>query len=307
VSRPIDRSRLIAHSSSVFSSTVIPMTGCISDGLLKYVSQVVVASIVTRAPTSTMAAKAFVELNLAVSLYEKGAAQSYRARVALVWSLARCALLKRIHEFLQPIVLRMKEKAKRILSNRHVDGTALPIVNLPHDPDYVDDDLEIFAGFTKVIVSKQGKSDGKSPSNSSGSTSSSQLSPESTDLNQSFYVDSTIPLMGNANFIPPVVPMDFNPGSHSSGAPMPDFANSMNAPQSYDNSAYGIYGFSGDMDFQFAENPKGLSHATDPQAQTLMNEMNMGIFDSGTGSGMNMHWMSFMRDLGFVDQQPVTR
>lgn len=47
-------------------------------------SQIIVGSIVTRAPASSMAPSAFIELGLAVDLFKKGAPHSRRARSGLV-------------------------------------------------------------------------------------------------------------------------------------------------------------------------------------------------------------------------------
>ena len=46
--------------------------------------QIIVGSIVTRAPSSTMASTAFIELGLATDLFEKGAQFSRRARSGMV-------------------------------------------------------------------------------------------------------------------------------------------------------------------------------------------------------------------------------
>ncbi len=47
-------------------------------------SQVIVGTVVTRSPNSTVSGSALLDLDVAVDLFEKTAKQSYRAGIALV-------------------------------------------------------------------------------------------------------------------------------------------------------------------------------------------------------------------------------
>ncbi|KII94752.1 hypothetical protein PLICRDRAFT_96595 [Plicaturopsis crispa FD-325 SS-3] len=107
-------------------------------------SAIIVGSIVTRSPSSSMAATAFVELGLAVELFEKGATSNRRRQTGLA------------------ILTRLREKAIQVYS-QYQSGSPLPNVDrsihaLHEDGD---DQLALFAGQTRVVVvkilSKQGQ------------------------------------------------------------------------------------------------------------------------------------------------------
>lgn len=51
---------------------------------LSYISQVIVGTVVTRSPNSSVAASALLDLTRAVDLFERTALQSQRAKIALV-------------------------------------------------------------------------------------------------------------------------------------------------------------------------------------------------------------------------------
>lgn len=90
----------------------------------------VVGSIVVRCPNSTMAPKAYMELGIAVTLFERGSEQSPRAQSGLV------------------ILRKLLTRATEVFSHRHENDP--PLSNHDHD---LGDELEIFGGQTKVLVS----------------------------------------------------------------------------------------------------------------------------------------------------------
>ncbi|TFK24536.1 hypothetical protein FA15DRAFT_704519 [Coprinopsis marcescibilis] len=99
---------------------------------------VIVGTIVTRSPKSSMAANAFKDLNVAVELFEQAADQSQRAKVALA------------------VLRRLQEKAQR--SFKAVEGGEAPTVELKvvtATPDGdSDDELAIFGGQVRVVTKK---------------------------------------------------------------------------------------------------------------------------------------------------------
>jgi hypothetical protein len=108
---------------------------------------------VTRSPSSSMASSAFIELGLACDLFEKGASQSRRARSGLV---CLCNNVRRpsLITLFQAILYKMREKAFQIYSQFRT-GNPNPSKILSTDrPDYGDDELALFGGQTRVLISK---------------------------------------------------------------------------------------------------------------------------------------------------------
>ncbi|KAJ7283756.1 fungal-specific transcription factor domain-containing protein [Mycena rebaudengoi] len=135
---------------------------------------IIVGSIVTRSPTSSMAPAAFIELRQACDLFEKGAKQSRRARSGLA------------------ILLKLREKAFQVYSQFRnnptlVPGPGLRLVFDDGDPNE-HDELALFGGQTRVlatkILSKNGKHRQKQASSISAADPSSPGSSSSTPLSE---------------------------------------------------------------------------------------------------------------------------
>ncbi|KAF7355229.1 Zn(2)-C6 fungal-type domain-containing protein [Mycena sanguinolenta] len=98
---------------------------------------IIVGCIVTRSPSSSMAPTAFIELGLACDLFEKGAKSSRRARSGLA------------------ILCKLREKAFEVYSQfRSGNPTPPPTSFSPGLFDYGEDELALFGGQTRVMVSK---------------------------------------------------------------------------------------------------------------------------------------------------------
>ncbi|TFK76007.1 hypothetical protein BDN72DRAFT_756432 [Pluteus cervinus] len=97
---------------------------------------VIVGSIVTRAPTSTMAPNAYVQLNIACEMFEKAAVHSSRARNGLA------------------ILSRLKNRAAEVLAQSdRVDSDSSAILSAGQF-DFGDDELALFGGQTRVLVTR---------------------------------------------------------------------------------------------------------------------------------------------------------
>ncbi|KAF7984951.1 hypothetical protein HWV62_9883 [Athelia sp. TMB] len=103
-------------------------------------SQIIVGSIVTRAPSSNMAPDAFLELTIAIDLFAKGAEHSIRARRAMVG--------------------KVKDKASILFAiSRGSESPPPTLLSPPFVSRYQDsggamDELAIFGGQTRVLFSK---------------------------------------------------------------------------------------------------------------------------------------------------------
>ncbi|KZP20101.1 hypothetical protein FIBSPDRAFT_790059 [Athelia psychrophila] len=100
---------------------------------------IIVGSIATRAPSSSMASTALMELGLAVNVFKRGVGVSERARAGLV------------------ILQKLKEKASLVLSQYHssTTGDAPPpnLLILTSQEDGTDE-LALFGGQTSLLISK---------------------------------------------------------------------------------------------------------------------------------------------------------
>ncbi|KZP04803.1 hypothetical protein FIBSPDRAFT_940817 [Athelia psychrophila] len=127
-------------------------------------SAIIVGSVATKAPSSSMASTAFKELGLAVDMFERGVGISQRARTGL-------AILKKL-----------KEKASLALSNYCSgtnDGAPSPALSILNSQEDGTDELALFGGQTSVLVTKATSQ--KSPSWHI-SSSSSGASPSPTAI-----------------------------------------------------------------------------------------------------------------------------
>ncbi|EAU84699.2 hypothetical protein CC1G_00218 [Coprinopsis cinerea okayama7 len=114
----------------------------------------IVGCIVTRSPSCSLASSAYIELGLACDLFEKGCNESRRAKSGLA------------------ILLKLRRRASEVYS-RYISGDAHAAGGIlsTGQPDYGEDELALFGGQTKVLVSKMlsqyRKRKGRSSSSSS--------------------------------------------------------------------------------------------------------------------------------------------
>ncbi|KAF9469100.1 fungal-specific transcription factor domain-containing protein [Collybia nuda] len=267
---------------------------------------IIVGCIVTRSPSSSMASSAFIELGLACDLFEKGAVHSRRARSGL-------ALLRKL-----------RQKAFQVYSQFRSGNSPPTVILSVGKPDYGDDELALFGGQTRVLVSKLLSNRSK---NRSATPQSSILSPIDTeskpllsenapDVHPSlveylsmFPIDNS-----NANLQPPsaLFPHEtsasiFSPQGHMTGSefqqiPSPwetspsVLINSSNSPSSYrDDPPLFTHPISapGDPTTQYGN----IINQNSPPESNLTD---LGMMMTGD-SGMDEHWMSFMRDSGLLE------
>ncbi|KZP18363.1 hypothetical protein FIBSPDRAFT_933487 [Athelia psychrophila] len=205
---------------------------------------IIVGSIATKAPSSGMAATAFMELGLAVDLYERGANLSERTRTGLA------------------ILQNLQEKASLVQCQYHssTNGDAPPstslILNSQEDGT---DELALFGGQTSVLISKalvRKTSSRHITSNlnamAGSAISSSRASPSPSPWpDQGSLQDIHPSLVRYASLLPPATL-----STDSTGHPAPYFE-----PQSLDQSTAGVNGF-----VPVAWNAQITSH---PQAEML--------------------------------------
>ncbi|OBZ73746.1 putative transcriptional regulatory protein C1F7.11c [Grifola frondosa] len=125
---------------------------------------VVFATVVTRGPKSHLAAAAIVQLDLAAELFEKAAKHSRRAAKAL------------------PILLKLREKAHYSLAAAQNDQNTGAVYNgalwnVKSEDD--EDELDIFAGTTKLLAAKRPP---RSPSQRSAQSQTLALPPEAASF-----------------------------------------------------------------------------------------------------------------------------
>ncbi|KAJ7179223.1 hypothetical protein C8R46DRAFT_1324183, partial [Mycena filopes] len=130
---------------------------------------IIVGCIVTRSPSSSMASTAFVELGLACDLFEKGAKSSRRARSGFA------------------ILCKLREKAFRVYSQFRSGNPTPPSTGFGLGLfDYGEDELSLFGGQTRVLVtkliSKKKNKDSEDPSFFSPATASTSSPPSSESV-----------------------------------------------------------------------------------------------------------------------------
>lgn len=113
---------------------------------------VVFGTVVTRGPRSPLAGSAIQQLDVGCELFERAAVHSRRAAKALVSGIAYLGS-RPANDRVQPILHRLREKANAALSGAtsdpHGDGA---LWNIKLDQD---DELDIFAGRTRLVSSKR--------------------------------------------------------------------------------------------------------------------------------------------------------
>ncbi|KZP23605.1 hypothetical protein FIBSPDRAFT_1042768 [Athelia psychrophila] len=165
-------------------------------------SAIIVGSVAAKAPSSSMASTAFMELGLAVNLFESGAGISQRARTGL-------AILKKL-----------QQKAFLVLSQHRSNtdgGTPSPNFSILNDQEDGTDELALFGGQMSVLVTKTPPQSpgGHIAANHVGATvslpsSSSGVSRFSTP-DQGNVQDMHPPLVQYMSLLPPITPTtDFN-------------------------------------------------------------------------------------------------
>ena len=164
-------------------------------------------TVVTRSPNSNIASIAMRDFNLALSLFEQTAAQSQRAKVALVGFDGSDKNDKYL-SYPQGILLKLKEKANRVYEGLS-RGIASPTPSV-ESVDDLEDDLAIFGGQMRVIDRKGKAPHQRSPSMSSSghasASGSSPKTPSSTVTNLSPTSPSASGMLGLGLGLPDVHP-----------------------------------------------------------------------------------------------------
>ncbi|KAL0949720.1 hypothetical protein HGRIS_009759 [Hohenbuehelia grisea] len=285
---------------------------------------IIVGSIVTRAPSSTMAPNAFIELGIACDLFEKGAAHSLRARSGFA------------------ILQKLREKAFQVYSQfRSGNPMPLPDLATPRQVDYAEDELAIFGGQTRILLSKILSRRGKqkhresSSSNSSPSPSASSITAGVTptpDTHASPTMGDSVPdvhpsLVEYLTYLPA---SPFAPGApdaslpdiiHATPSTRPIESNTMALDSPFTQNPYPTAsqdvlwqpptqtpgpGFfaptalnaGGQTSVPYPVNGQTMFPAFDNQSGS--NLADLGMMMSGE-SGIDEQWLSFMRDSGFLD------
>ncbi|EGO01985.1 hypothetical protein SERLA73DRAFT_177669 [Serpula lacrymans var. lacrymans S7.3] len=264
---------------------------------------IVVGVIVTRAPSSTMASAALIELDLAVDLFAKGATHSRRARSGVA------------------ILSKLKVKAFQVYSQFR-SGAVLSVADqrsimMPEIGG--EDELAVFGGQTRTLVSKilsqSSRRKMHSSTKSADSPKSSASTPSSTSTDEGSHSEpipevhpslveflSLLPSSSSTstqnynNHNPRSSSTAFDSGLYSMQMDMPSYSlpNLSPSPMAYDqNNAFGNF-----SDVNMAEGPS----TSMPDAGSAANfiDMDMGMILSGD-SGIDERWMSFMRDSGILD------
>ncbi|TFK43632.1 fungal-specific transcription factor domain-containing protein [Crucibulum laeve] len=284
---------------------------------------IIVGCIVTRSPSSSMASSAFIELGLACDLFEKGAVQSRRARSGLA------------------ILYKMRDKAFQVYSQFRSGNTAPSGVLSVGRPDYGDDELALFGGQTRVLVSRLLSTHGRvkrKQSNSSTPNTSSPASPDSgskasshkepspdvhpslveylstfpptcvhspTDSNANVMISESeqrSPLLDSAA---PFIQEPLNMGSpqhqQQTWSPWPLSASSY---ASISPESYPMNAGEGSgYDTSFSATATSFPGMCIKTDTSEDNLVDLGMMMSGE-SGMDEQWMSFMRDTGLLSTEP---
>ncbi|KAJ6538585.1 fungal-specific transcription factor domain-containing protein [Mycena sp. CBHHK59/15] len=256
---------------------------------------VIVGCIVTRSPSSSMASTAFIELGLACDLFEKGAKHSRRARSGLA------------------ILCKLREKAFQVYSQfRTGNPTQLPSGFGLGLSDYGEDELALFGGQTRVLVSKLVSKKNREPSPKESPFISPALSNQDSLSSSSTPVSEPIPdvhpsLVEYLSLFPPAqYPQDFsqqpvgNVPYQPMEQPVPSSATPL-PPYAY-HSAF----FNEEMSLPVPERERS-SYLVD--ADTPLKDLSdLGMLMSGD-SGIDEQWKAFMKKSfsGLLDEgHPAT-
>ncbi|KZP21367.1 hypothetical protein FIBSPDRAFT_825911 [Athelia psychrophila] len=271
---------------------------------------IIVGSVVTKAPSSSMASTAFMELGLAVDLFERGAGISERARTGM-------AILKAL-----------KEKASLVLYQYYSSangGIPSPISSIFNSEEDGTDELALFGGQTSVLISRTLARKTSSPhathnlnAMASSPVSSICASP-SPSPDQGSLQEIHPSLMQYAALFPPTI----DPSTNFTGHLTPNFE-----PQSLDHSSTAsVNGFTpASWNSQIPSHPKTEIHSpvvsgsfdNDPNSYNLFEELyqetpattldtwgSNDMTDLGQmmsiDSDMDEQWMTFMKESGIVN------
>lgn len=263
-----------------------------------------------------MAPSAFIELGLACDLFEKGAMHSRRARSGLA------------------ILYKMREKAFHVYSQFQSGSTPVPCILSVGKPDYGDDELALFGGQTRVLVSKlltsrsaHKKRSSKSLAFSSPSSDDSKRVYETTpDVHPSLVEYLALFPPQNMSISTPSDGSAGTPNLHASpeliNPPMYDVGDTCQAqpeplieqgqqtawqpsPSIFTPLSPGTDQHISRFSTSFASYPapdsnpnpnyNGLDFKTDPSEVG-----DLGMMISGE-SGMDEQWISFIRESGFLN------
>ncbi|KAG7097069.1 hypothetical protein E1B28_004456 [Marasmius oreades] len=244
---------------------------------------IIVGTIVTHSPSSTMTPNAYAELSLACTLFEK-ANHSRRARSAM------------------QILTKLRDKATQIYSQFR-SGNPLPLTLNSVGHDYGDDELALFGGQTKVVFSKLLASQSKRRKKPTASTASSPSGD--IDLPAAESETSNSPGLPEAlqevhpsllewfSLLPPSQqPHAFQPVAQPS---MPSF---FSQPTDFPTNL----SYNG----QESQNPNYAGVMSPDQSyETLQdNDMDLGMVMSGN-AGIDEQWKSLMRNSGILGYIPT--
>ncbi|KAF8842256.1 hypothetical protein BDN67DRAFT_989238 [Paxillus ammoniavirescens] len=254
---------------------------------------VIVGTIATRAPSSTMAPAAQLELDLALNLFRNGALVSPRARSGL------------------PILMKLKATAQQAQLQLHGTHplTTNPPTLLPETG--VDDELAMFGGQTRVLVSKilsqQGRLDVHATSTSMPGPARSSASSPTSISDESQSTSESIPevhpsLVEYLSMLPPPTLFNSPAFQFNRNPPLQSFINttplpsgtlsrhplpSAATPAAFDQEF--MKGFS-DTDFFGSPVPEAVPNTLGDLELLLSGE-----------SGMDERWMAFMRESGVLN------
>ncbi|KAF9226456.1 hypothetical protein BS17DRAFT_748181 [Gyrodon lividus] len=270
---------------------------------------VIVGTIATRAPSSTMAPAAQLELDLAVNLFRNGAVVSPRARSGLA------------------ILMKLKAKAQQAQVQLPNNGTNSLNTNPPAllPETGVDDELAMFGGQTRILVSKillrQGRKDVHAASAlMSGPAGSSASSPTSTS-DESQSLSDSIPevhpsLVEYLSMLPP--PTMFNSPAISAGSVPAQLQFNQNSPLQFSMNTTPLppAGMLSQPSFVSAATPStfeqefmksfsDMNSFGSPSPEAVPNTLgDLELMLSGE-SGMDERWMAFMRESGILMNPPA--
>ncbi|KAJ7068172.1 fungal-specific transcription factor domain-containing protein [Mycena amicta] len=246
---------------------------------------IIVGCIVTRSPSSSMAPTAFIELGLACDLFEKGAKQSRRARSGLA------------------ILCKLREKAYQVYSQFRSGNPTPPPTGFGRGlSDYGEDELALFGGQTRVLVSKlisrKSKRDDKDQSSTptmSGSTVSSESSPTSSGSSGVESVPDVHPSL--VDYLSLFPPADFQHQPELQLPQLPPINQPSDAsvfasplPDQPPASSFDFYGY--DQTYYNTSLPNRAPYF--PSAQAPKDTSDLGLLMSGD-SGIDEQWKAFMK------------
>ncbi|KAF9055205.1 hypothetical protein BDZ89DRAFT_1124982 [Hymenopellis radicata] len=275
---------------------------------------IIVGSIVTRSPSSSMAANAFIELGLACDLFEKGALSSRRARSGF------------------GILTSLKNRAFQVYSQFRSGNQP---IGLPSSvgADYGEDELALFGGQTRVLFSKLMSKRGINRKPTATTTPSSPLTDYHTPkcVSPDSQKDSPSPsdtldvhpsLVEYLSMLPPTQHPHYSPphehakpnfapstemyghlngneyhhilgqATHAYGDPFPSTSNS-----GLENGSSSFFGG--------VEEPSAFSYQSQGPSTSITGAklLDFGMMMTGD-SGMDEQWKSFMRDSGLILDNP---